>query len=246
MRYFNIISLIFLGCIGRVHAQEPLPLTILFSDSSAYISHEKAVTSGIIYDYMEKMAVDQNLKVDYAPHSLRERLKILSGPRKNICSFGMRKTPEREKMFRFSDKMGWGPTNALIVGYGMPNLRGYKTLEEAMKAENLTISRLEGTTFSSDINKLIDTYDIPAVSSSQTRTARLLNHNPRLGYLISTAFSSQVLLLEQANGLKIYSHFDEFDVQVDYYAMCTKNTPDETINRLNAGIRSIGTLALEP
>lgn len=239
-----ILILLALPLSGR--AQEPITLTILFSDSSAYVSHENGVTTGIIYDYMEKMAADQNLKIVYAPHSLRERLKILSSRRENICSFGMRKTPEREKMFRFSDKMGWGPTNALIVGYGVPNLRGYTTLAEAINAENLTISRLEGTTFGENINKLIDQYDIKAVNSSQMRTIRLLNQNPKLGYLISTAFSSRVLLLEQSSGLKIYSHFDEFDVQVDYYAMCSKLTSDDTINRLNAGIQSIGTLALEP
>ena len=245
MKNIKLILLFVLLSFSHAHAQAPLNITMLISDKSPFIEKKNGVITGPIYDYLEAIAADQTLKFQYIQMPFAERMKLTQSHRSYNCNYGVRKSAEREKLYKFTDHVGTTHSTVLITNMHPDSLKNYKSLAAATAAEDISIYRFKAYIYEPKTTEFIEKAGIKTFDASEARTIRMFQDHQKFGYLAN--YATGVHLKEQSTDVPIYmvDHFEEFSGRVDYHISCSMNTPDGTIEKLNQGIKNLGLLTLD-
>ncbi|WP_243359525.1 substrate-binding periplasmic protein [Fundidesulfovibrio terrae] len=220
------------------------PLKVYYFERPPYYATLEAQPSGFLIHRTREILTEAGLEFEFQSMPARRILQELATGETSACAVGWFKTPERERLYKFSLPIYQDmPMLAVFLKSGKQPPAATSTFTRLATEKDLTLGIIESFSYGPKTDALLAAMPIPPmrVQGSQEQLMRML---------AARRFDYMLVNPEEANTLACLAGLAPDDiVQLPLsdlpkgntrYLMFSKATGDETIQRINAAITKLG------
>lgn len=220
------------------------PILIEYRDKPPYSYTQNQQPKGLLIDKTAAIFKRAGLPYRLEEVPLKRILKDIQTAAKPTCSPGWYKLPEREQFARFSIAIHQDlPHVVLAAADAVAAVRAHRELRTLVRDPNLQLAIVDGVSYGPELDQVIA--DVPRVPLRATVTALQLSKMLGFGRADYMFIDQEDLgyldRLGEVTGRGVQRvDFPDAPAGLHRYLMCSKNTDDATLARINDAIRKLG------
>lgn len=228
---------------GPARAQEDPPLTLLYRDKPPYSYTENRQAQGLLIE--QSRAVFGAAGIEFlAEEAPLKRIQLeLQANERPLCSPGWYRLPEREAYARFSLPMSQDVPHLVLIGpRSAKAVRAHRSLASLLADTRLRLVVVDGISYGSELDALIRK-QTPAplrATLAPVQLTRMVAAG-RADYMFMDREDFRWLTRhgEVSQQLDALS-FPDMPAGLQRHLMCSRKTPDATLQAIDAAIRALG------
>lgn len=238
---YLFIGTVFFILLSAVFRAEAEPLRVAYNERPPYHYSEKGspVPKGFVADIVVKAVKNAGMEAVYLSIKSSRIMAEMKG-KTPFCSFGWFKNKERLQYANFTHGLWQDEPFVVVVKKEKEKVfRNYRTLEDLFRDEELRFGTRMGTSYGDYIDKLKLSAKVSAVEpvNTQSNMVKMLAAN-RFDFMILLPIEISPLFQEARIDKNNYAMIGYPDMPKGgkRRIMCSKEVPDEVIQRLNSSI----------
>ncbi|HYC05646.1 MAG TPA: transporter substrate-binding domain-containing protein [Azospirillaceae bacterium] len=231
------------ACLAAAGAQpsaaaDTATLTILYQEMAPFI--EKAPTgevTGPVAERVAAVAAQAGVRLDWVGSIPRSRIIAEMEAGRPACLPNARKTPDREKLFKFSQPLFEAPDYRVVLK--KERAQRYETLNDLLNDPELILGALLGVSLGPEIDAIIKDRgtNVLVTRGSMVDLVRLL-HAGRIDYIILDELDYRIAAGQEGvpRAATVSRTFPDLPTTEPGRIMCARTVPDEVMSRLDRAI----------
>lgn len=228
---------------GQGRAQEAQALTLLYRDKPPYSYTENRQAQGLLIE--QSRAVFGAAGIEFLPEEAPlKRIQLeLQANERPLCSPGWYRLPEREAYARFSLPMSQDVPHLVLIGpRSAQAVRAHRSLASLLADTRLRMAVVDGISYGSELDALI---------RKQTPAPLRATLTPVQLTRMVAAGRADYMFMDREDYLWLTRHgevsrkleslkFPDMPAGLQRHLMCSKKTPDATMQAIDTAIRALG------
>ncbi|MBB2484958.1 transporter substrate-binding domain-containing protein [Mitsuaria sp. WAJ17] len=230
--------------IGRpAAAQDERALTLLYRDKPPYSYTEDRQPKGLLIEQSRAVLAAAGITAQMEEAPLKRIQLELQANDRPLCSPGWYKLPERELYARFSLPMSQDLPHMVLFGpRSAAAVRAHRSLASLMADPTLRMAVVDGISYGGELDALIRQQTPPPLRATVTpvQLTRMLAAG-RADYMFMDREDYLWLSRQGEVSSKLGAlSFPDLPAGLQRHMMCSRKTPDATMQAIDAAIRSLG------
>jgi hypothetical protein len=236
-------------------AQAPQPLTLMYNRHAAY--HEQSPNGqveGLLATPVAGALARAHVAFRWQEIPVARQRAILEGNLEPACVLGALKTPERERIGKFSHPLYQAQPIVALSLANNPLLNNGRTLQHTLRQPQIRLLAKEGYTFGSYVTAALAQNPVQTVSTNTevpNMVGMLVHQRADFFFLAEDAFPPLIQKSGYKPELFKITRFTDMPAGNPRYLWCTEQVPDAMLSRLNADFdrlyqQSVQRASLEP
>ncbi|MFZ6820600.1 transporter substrate-binding domain-containing protein [Undibacterium sp. Ji22W] len=214
-------------------------LTVAWREKPPHQYIENGQEKGDLLELAKQVFADSKIKTIFVEEPAKRIWQNFTNSKKNYCSFGWYKIPEREALVQFSESFYKDPPHTLLVGNGALNqVRNHKNLKSLLADPSLSLAIVDGVSYGEQLDQLFLSSKNKIIRSSAAPMimVRMINANRASMMLIDREdwryLSSKDAQLSELTQVDI----DGMPPGLDRYIICSKDVTSAMMSKINASL----------
>ncbi len=233
--------LLFLLLIAQQSFADKLQITYI--EHPPYYYTKDNTAHGYLYRKVEQICKDAKIEATFFSLPVKRAIRKVKLANKQNCSIGWFKTHKREKFANFS--LPIYQNRPLVVIKKKKNIHKFKKyhlLKDIFLDKTLTTIMIDGFSYGSIVDKIIKENHpiVYTFTGNQKQLIKMLAKDRMTYFLVAP---EEIFTLLKTNGLNpndfVSFKLDDIPIGNKRYLMCSKNTPQATMNKLNNSIKKL-------
>lgn len=224
-------------------AQDERPLTLLYRDKPPYSYTEDRQPRGLLIEQSRSVLSTAGIAVQMEEAPLKRIQLELQANDRPLCSPGWYRLPEREAYARFSLPMSQDLPHVVLVGpRSTAAVRAHRSLASLLADPTLRMAVVDGISYGGELDALIRQQTPPPLRATVTpvQLTRMLGAG-RADYMFMDREDYLWLTRHGEVSQKLGAmSFPDLPAGLQRHMMCSKKTPDATMQAIDAAIRTLG------
>jgi polar amino acid transport system substrate-binding protein len=235
--YMTAAASVIALCSTICAAQEKIMLT--YNDRPPYQSiGTDGNVEGLVADPVSRAFKTANIQATWVKIPTNRQLAYIKENRQVTCSPGWFKKPDREQFAKFTKAL-YRDKPAVVLANSKFYLREGVSLENLLASRGIRVLVKENYSYGPFIDGLLNSAkpSLIKTSAENTQMARILSDG-NADIMFAAAEEAEYLVTQAGLNMKNFRllKFPDMPNGEKRYLMCSKQVPDEWINRLNKGI----------
>ena len=232
-----------LALVRPAAAQDERALTLLYRDKPPYSYTEGKQPKGLLIDQSRAVLAAAGLTAQMEEAPLKRIQLELQANERPLCSPGWYKLPEREAFARFSLPMSQDLPHVVLVGpRSAAAVRAHRSLASLLADPALRMAVVDGISYGGELDTLIRQQSPAPLRATVTpvQLTRMLAAG-RADYMFMDREDYLWLTRQGELSKKLGAlSFPDLPAGLQRHMMCSRKTPDATMQALDAAIRALG------
>jgi polar amino acid transport system substrate-binding protein len=237
------LLLSYLFCLPA-NAQEPdqPPITVAWRDKAPYHYYENGIAQGFLLLRAKQIFSLAKLPAEFVETPAKRIWHEFEYARKDFCSIGWYRLPEREQLGQFTLAFHVDPPQVLLVSpKALPAIKALPSLAALLADPAISLGVIDGVSYGPALDQLIqqskNQVERPTVSPANLM--RMVAAN-RVNYMFADEADWQYLRSREAGleGLSEY-HFSDLPAGLERFIICSKDVSSAVMAKLNQAIKAL-------
>ena len=224
-------------------AQDERTLMLLYRDKPPYSYTEDRQPKGLLIDQSRAVLSAAGIAVQMEEAPLKRIQLELQANERPLCSPGWYKLPERELYARFSLPMSQDLPHVVLVGpRAAAAVRAHRSLASLLADSTLRMAVVDGISYGSELDALIRQQTPAPLRATVTpvQLTRMLGAG-RADYMFMDREDYLWLTRHGEVSKKLGAlSFPDMPAGLQRHMMCSRKTPEATLQAIDAAIRALG------
>lgn len=224
-------------------AQDERTLMLLYRDKPPYSYTEDRQPKGLLIEQSRAVLSAAGIAVQMEEAPLKRIQLELQANERPVCSPGWYKLPERELYARFSLPMSQDLPHVVLAGpRAAAGVRAHRSLASLLADSTLRMAVVDGISYGSELDALIRQQSPAPLRATVTpvQLTRMLGAG-RADYMFMDREDYLWLKRHGEVSKKLSAlSFPDIPAGLQRHMMCSKKTPEATLQAMDAAIRALG------
>jgi polar amino acid transport system substrate-binding protein len=221
---------------------EPASVDLLYHERAPYyVVGPTGEVGGLVGEPVAKAFRRSSLAYRWVSMAANAQLKTVQEATAPVCAVGWFKTPAREEFAKFTRPVYRDRPQVLLLRNGDRRVLRHLTISELFNDHGLRLGVKLGYSYGVKIDSEIERLKPSQITTSQDMGGMLrMLAGERFDYFLSSAEETPIIIdgIPEAKGKIVIHELQDMPQGSERYLLCSRNTPDTLIERLNAAIGS--------
>jgi polar amino acid transport system substrate-binding protein len=229
------------ACISSAVARaDQAILELLYHERAPYyVVGADGNVGGLAGDPVGHALRSSGLAYRWVSMAANAQLKAIQEATAPVCALGWFKTPAREEFAKFTSPIYRDRPQVLLLRNGDRRVLRHRTVDEIFSDPGLRLGAKLGYSYGAKIDADIERLKPVQVTTSQDMVGMLrMLAGERFDYFLSSAEEAPIIIagFPEAGGKIVTHELNDMPQGNERYLLCSRNTPDQLIERFNAAI----------